>query len=213
MLILSCLAVAFFPVSGEAAIVGIDGDILQIPAPLSVVTGELENDDRAILFQEKENFLLAQDLIVDAALPGSYGPEADLSMYPQGVVPAGTWVTSYYLHIDPVTPGTQYAGSIVFDSSVLGIAFWHTLASTGSQLGLTETAYSSSGVNVNLKDQIIWTTDNDLHEISLNIRTDKYADNFRVLVQGSAPVPLPPSLYILSSGLIALVGIRRKKRL
>ncbi|MEZ6071640.1 MAG: hypothetical protein R3C10_15585 [Pirellulales bacterium] len=116
------------------------------PPPTSVVQGATESNTTMIVFSELEDLVLQQDLAVDITTSGTFGTEAQLT---PGVIPAGTKVSSRFIHFDPVgTPVDPYsafaAGSVVFtsDRPILGVmVLGPALSASDAIVGLPGTTY------------------------------------------------------------------------
>lgn len=87
--------------------------------PPSVVFNAAESNS-AVLFRERENFVLPVDVRVDRTAPGTYTSDAQVS--PQ-IIRAGTRVDCYFLHFDPIAsgPATIDNSSVTFSSRLLGV--------------------------------------------------------------------------------------------
>src|SRR5581483_7524607 len=112
----------------NAAISSVAGQIVQIAPPPSVTfdggNGALESNDHMFTFDERQNVTLATDLPTDISQPGTYGPDCGCNPLTPGMIPAGTTVSSTFVHADPVgTPDKPNVlqATIVTDSDILGI--------------------------------------------------------------------------------------------
>jgi len=93
-------------------------------APDNLNLDQVENE-LPQLFEEQQGVELSEDLAVDIDSPGSYsyaGPATS------GTIPAGTIVTSYLVHYDPLVTypaqAVEVTGcSITFDTPILGLIF------------------------------------------------------------------------------------------
>ncbi len=193
--------------NGWAGIISTTGDVAIISPPSSVVVGQRENNTQIALFEERQSVLLTTDLLVDVRSPGLYGPNMSLSNFPQdGSILAGTRVSSYYLHTDPIGAigGNIFAGTVTFDSEILGLAFTSgQLGGTASVLGLSGVTYDTSptGVHANI-DQI--SLSNNRRTIGIIAIQGAGADNLRVITA----IPEPASLMVLFLGVLLLLSRR-----
>ncbi|MGM0558651.1 MAG: hypothetical protein ACQEVA_19855 [Myxococcota bacterium] len=109
------------------------GDIALVDPPASVITGENEDNSRALLFTERVEYSLPSALDVDTVAPGTYEAPGDLS---PTTIASGTTICSYYLHYDPVGQNLASAtGSVTFPGEIVGvIALNDTLLNSHSVL-------------------------------------------------------------------------------
>jgi hypothetical protein len=200
------------PVS--AAFVTVGSVQLADPPPLSVVQGATESNTTIVTFPELEDVVLLADLAVDITTSGTFGLEAQIT---PGVIPAGTKVSSRFLHFDPVgTPEDPYsafaAGSIIFtsDRPILGVmVLGPALSASDSIVGLPGTTYptgdGSRGLGL-LPQDIINITADQL-SVTLAVAAGAGIDQVRVIVA----VPEPNSVALLALTVIGLVGWRRRR--
>ena len=195
----------------HAAIVSVSGDIMQIEPPESVVAnGTLESNNTIFLFKEMSDITLPTDLTVDAMIPGTYGPNAHASNFPQGSISSGTPLDSYFIHSDPVgkPSGVSFSGNVTFDQDILGVMFTtDSLQATHVLLGAPGTIYDDSFFNIFTGgDQ--FTISANRRVLTLNPRTASGADHLRILTA----VPIPSALLLFGTGFVGLANasIRRK---
>ena len=184
------------------------------PPPLSVVQGATEDDDTIIAFPELEDVELLEDLDVDITTSGTFGLEADLT---PGVIPAGTRVSSFFMHFDPVgTPEDPYsafaAGSLVFESEhpILGVmVLGPALSASDSIVGLPGTTYPSADGSrgLGLVPQDIVNITGDQLSITLAVAAGAGVDQVRVIVG----VPEPSTVALLGLAVVGLVGGWRRR--
>src|SRR5688572_29601298 len=96
---LSIHAIAICASNVGAAVVGTSGNVQEIAAPASVVLSALEDNSVAQFFLEREALSLPSDLALDVTQPGLVDGASDLT---PGQLIAGTSVTSYLIHADPI---------------------------------------------------------------------------------------------------------------
>jgi hypothetical protein len=168
-----------------AAITSTSGAVVKIPPPASVVDGALESDTEIRAFDEQQCVTLASDLQLDVT-PGG-GP---------GVVPAGTSVSSQFLHFDP-TGGSlvTLSGSITTDAPVLGVITSAANLNASDSLGAPGTTYPSNAQR-GLEPPGPAPADGDSAAISAsNTVTVSLKDQFhfdQIRVISECPPPPPP---------------------
>ncbi|MHC4415272.1 MAG: PEP-CTERM sorting domain-containing protein [Planctomycetota bacterium] len=191
----------------EAGIINTTGDIIQIPAPPSVMLDQFESASTIYAFDEVQGFTLTADVLVDASQSGTYSDPLQLT---PATIPAGTFVNVYIVHFDPLgQTDTQVSGSVTFDQDILGIICMDaTLDATDAQLGAPGTSYPTGTAHRELE------LGNDIFSIGPGMRTvtiDRYKtrtvmDQVRIITL----VPEPSTIGLL--GLAGLAVIRRRRR-
>jgi|SRR5581483_5192277 hypothetical protein len=148
-LILTGLLALFLFLSSSlahAAIVTTTLPIVQIAAPPSVVAGQLQSDTQIPAFEEQQNVVLANPLIIDIAVPGTYDGTNPLT---PGVVPTGATVSSHYVHFDAATDTFSSGvgisgGTIKFNNQIIGVIIQDTnLDASDGAVGAPGTTYPS----------------------------------------------------------------------
>lgn len=203
------LALVAMFVSGllRADIVNTTGSAVEIAAPPSVIPHDLESDAIAPVFFERSLFL-ADDLAVDAMLPGTY-----TSSVP-GFLSAGTFVNSYLLHSDKVgsgAAGVGFSGSIIFDERIIGVISHGNRLNLSSALNSPTTLY---GTNVNrgweLSASEFFIISNDQTTLTFQSFNSTVADQLRIL---TSPFSVPEPGALPALGLVGLaLTLRRKRR-
>lgn len=201
--------------SVQASIVTTTG-VLLIPAPSSIVanTAAIENNTLASVFNELQNVALLQAAHVDATTNGIFNSVASLT---PGSIAAGTLVSSYYLHADPVgSSGTvfTYRGTVTFDADILGVSALNAQLLATNFLGAPGTTYPNSS-NVNGLDYGDGTLDSftisgDRRTLSFVLQAWAGADALRVITAGNA-VPEPGALGLAFAALGVLALTRRRR--
>jgi len=168
------------------------------------------------IFQEQSGLALSQPIDVDIdpstfSLPrtftggGSWPPSPGVD----GTVASGTRVDVFFFHLDePSNELGRVIGSVTFDVDILGvITDSDTLVTTHSLLGYPGTTYPlAAGNHGTLEDTDDYITFTSLRTLEFKVSQLAAMDQFRVLTV----VPAPPAVWLLGSGLIGLVGFRRK---
>ncbi len=90
-----------------------------VAPPASVRQGQFSHNDRISVFNEQQDVLLAGPVTVDARDPGTYDQNSDLVSF---VIPAGTRVSSHYIHYDSQAVfGHASSGCVTFDQPIIGV--------------------------------------------------------------------------------------------
>jgi hypothetical protein len=211
----------------RAGILSVSGDVEQIAAPSSVVSGAIESSTLVRVFLERQNFTLADALEVDFTAPGHYDQIPELPV-PSPTIAAGTRVDSYFFHADPAGgSGQTYDGSVTFTTDILGVILFNPdnnpkLRETDLLLGHPATTYPPAGndtrdIEFDGSDEITLSADRRTLTFHL-VTLPSPMDQLRVITAESvdAPVGVPEpaslSLAILSLFLGAGVGWRRRHR-
>jgi len=218
-----CLATAG---SSLASIVSVTGGISVIGAPVSVAPGQLESSTNAWAFDERQSFELSSDLMVDRLIGTASA----------GSINSGTVVNSYFIHADPVGSGTDssdvvnISGTVTFDTAILGLIWTGQECNNcpvspmyldaSDYLGAVGTIYptGSLGRGYEVEDfyAINGTQDFVISDDGFSLTTlssaaqPLFSDQLRVITAAS-PVPLPLPVWLFLSGLLALVGVGRKR--
>ncbi len=122
-----------------AAISNVVGMAAQVAPPATVLPAA--NQGAVIqAFNELQNVILPVDLPVDARgtnPPTELRNEQDLR---PGKIPAGTCVSSHYLHFDPAA-AAAVTGGVAFDGPILGVAVMPDTLDATNPLGWPWTSY------------------------------------------------------------------------
>jgi hypothetical protein len=176
------VAVAALASTANATIVATSGQAVKIAPPPSVQLGALESDTTIHTFDEQQCVTLANDVNVDITAPGTYDASAELT---PGVIPAGTRVSSHFIHIDSKTgkrgnPIT-YDGAITVDSNVLGIALSGATLTGTDVLGAPGTAYPMKLRRLSLDNGDVVTLSDDLRTVTVHAVNRSHTDQARAI--------------------------------
>ena len=232
--LISAAIVIILPISVNAAILNITGNITEISSPLSVESGALESSTSSFVFAEQQSYLLTSDLAVDLDMSSS--------SFGAGSILSGTKVNSYFFHFDPLGDSnikdelsniSVGEGVITFDSPILGVIWTGAACSSpcpespmnldaSDYLGATGTVYPTNGFERGLENDDYYLFNTFEHD-ALTITTDPATtliiiahtypaayDQLRIIT--AAPVPIPPTIWLLGSGLLSLIGLAKRKR-
>ena len=159
------------------------------PPPLQVGSDN-QNDQHLFAFNEMQNVLLTEDLILDSTTIG-----------------AGTTVSSHYVFFDPVAV-RNLSGSVTFDATILGVASTvENMTSSDDILGSPATTYNSPGLRgLEAGDDYSFTG----NTLNLDFSASTPGDYIRVITVSSVPVPAAAWLY--GQGLSGLIGMDCHKK-
>jgi hypothetical protein len=166
-----------------AAITSTSGAVVKIAPPASVVAGALQSDTQISAFDEQQCVTLTSDLQLDVT-PGG-GP---------GVIPAGTSVSSQFLHFDPATSDdfVTLSGSITTDAAIIGAITSEANLDASDSLGAPGTTYPTGDVARDLEavqgDTV--TISGDQLTATTTVSDRFHFDQVRVI--SHCPPPPPP---------------------
>ena len=168
-----CLAL-FLAVPVQAQILSVTGAMTVAPIPNDISTDQFESNTLTYIFAEKQNVLLTADLRVNRALPANFNglQVADT------VIPAGTLVSSYYIHQDIIGVGSiRLEGSVTFAQPILGLIYQYGYMASDPILSSAGTVY---GIDRQLEepDTISWAG----NTLTTSWNTTTGSDNMRVII-------------------------------
>lgn len=186
--------------------------LVQIAPPPSVLQNALESQVNMFLFLESEQ-VLAAPLAVDISIPGFYdinNPDSP------GVIPAGTHIRSYFLHVDPIFlfPSFQI-GAFNSPTKILGLITTDAkLDATDALLGNPGTLYPT-GLAFRSPELYFPITPDAIsfnaNQVTLSFIsvTAAVVDQLRII----AVVPEPGTLTLAVVGAaLGMVGLRRRMK-
>jgi hypothetical protein len=180
---LALLAAGGLSATASATIVSTSGQMTLIAAPPSVLIKDLVSNSTMFAFNEQQCVRTAADIPVDITGPGTYD---DVSKLTPGVIPAGTLVSSHYVHSDKVgddPPPIDLEGSITTDADILGIAILKPALDASDVLGAPGTAYptgrSYRRLQLGQGDFVIQQIDN--RTVVVHSHVQLHTDDVRVI--------------------------------
>lgn len=186
-LLAGCMAVLVIAVTvgasvASAAITSTGGAVVKIAPPGSVQDGALQSDLEIRAFDEQQCVTLASDLTVDVTPSGG-----------AGVVPAGTSVSSQFLHFDPTGSSVvTLSGSITTDAAIIGAIVTESSLDASDSLGAAGTAYPTGDVTRDLEpiQGDVVTISGDQLTATTTVNDRFHFDQIRVISE--CPPPPPP---------------------
>jgi hypothetical protein len=187
-----------------------------VAPPSSVLDGDADGSADAVFtaFEERTDHVLTQDIRVDAVhMPGHGFP-----LQPTSMIPAGTRVNSYYLHLDwasgEAVPLRRLVGEIWFRRDILGIiARKSNLDASDGELGATGTVYDPD--QRGFEDGEALSLIGEPKRIAADLAWGGVGlDDIRVLTLATADasVPEPASATLFVAGGLAAIVLRRRLR-
>jgi hypothetical protein len=186
----AAIALALLATTASATITGTSGQVTKIAPPPSVLFDVLESDTTMFAFDEQQNVTLAQPLSVDITAPGTYDDSIDLT---PGTIPAGTAVSSHFVHSDKIgtdVPRVTLEGTVTTDQDILGIAILAKALNNSDYLGAPGTLYPTNefgrGLNLDSQDDfVIQQIDNRTVVIHSDVRI--HSDQVRIITKSPSP--------------------------
>ena len=173
-------------VNNIAGVASVSGQIARIQAPASVEQGELEDDNRAFIFLEKENFRLREILRVNVRGTGTFNTTGSIS---GGSISSGTEVNSYFIHFDRIGQFANLggvSGSITFDQDILGlILLTNNINLTTPDFRAIRTLYGTGhGLEFSSQQQLSQdsvTISTNRRTLSFDLQNNVQTDQIRVI--------------------------------
>jgi hypothetical protein len=154
--------------------------------PSSVLLDTFEDSHAIRAFREVESFPVFHDISVDVSAPGAVQRPEDFS---PSVIPAGTSIDSYLIHMDPERTATRAVlGRLTFPRPIVGVIVTSTnLNQSADVLNAPGTVYperASRGLELDGDD--LFEIDPDGHSMTIQLHARDDFDQIRVLVEGGA---------------------------
>jgi choice-of-anchor A domain-containing protein len=181
--------------SAGATITGTSGQVTKIAPPPSVMFGDLQSNTTMFAFDEQQNVTLGQALECDITQPGVYDETADLT---PGTVPAGTVVSSHFVHADKIGTGPPFVtleGTVTTDADIICIAILQRPLNMSDFLGAPGTAYPTGdfGRHLELDSQDDFVIEQvDRRTVVIHSSTRLHADQVRIIT-AAGPCPNRPN--------------------
>ncbi len=174
------------------------GDIVEVPRPASVAVGEFESDSQIRVFNERQNVMLTDNLVVNITAPGFYHEESNLV---DAKIPKGTRVNSYLVHFDPsYFLFTFLSGSVTFGKVILGVIVLESDLDDSDVLGDPVMSYPPG--NLHLRGAELHQTDSvkiedDRRTLAVELSTRYPMDQIRVITapDSTTAAELEPDLH------------------
>ncbi len=171
------------------------------------------------MFEEKQDVTLGDPLSVDIGLSGIPGVYMTGDAYAPGVIPAGTEVSSFFVHFD--TPNVDHQSMQVViqtDADILGVILTDSLLDDSDPiLGAPGTTYptglalrgtTSDPTEGNDKVVIGYPADNYARTLIITFDVENVLDQIRVITV----VPEPSSAALAFVAMVALGGAVWRRR-
>ncbi|MGH2701706.1 MAG: Ig-like domain-containing protein [Actinomycetota bacterium] len=178
-----------------ATIISASGAAVKIAPPATLVNPKLESDTQMFVWDEQQNVTLPNSLNVDISTPGLYDDNDDLT---PAAIPAGTVVSSHFVHGDNVGSGGgghNLDGTVVVDAEILGIIIMNPNLDDSDFLGAPGTEYPTGldqrRFTIEAQDFLIEQVDRRTVFIHMNVRA--HADEIRIITE-AAPTPVTPTV-------------------
>ena len=145
------------------SVLGTTGAVASVNPLANVTPGVTQSNSAISVFYEQSKVLGVGGVTVDRTATGTISAPGDLT---GGTIPAGTAVTSHYLHFDAVTGGTNLTGTVTFSEDILGVIVTRAnLEGSDAALGYSGTTYPTAVATEGVE------LPNDVVTISANRRT------------------------------------------
>lgn len=195
-----------------AGIVGVGGGVAQVPAPADASTDQYV-DPIIHAWNERQNVVLEYAVLVNATMPGAYADVGDLT---PGAIPAGTPISSHYIHFDSAQDQeTIVSGWVTFDAPILGVVMvgdgpGKNLLDSTDFLGAAGTVYPDNvahrGIELSGEYDAITISPDRMTLIIDQLRVVNPGDHVRIITES---LPTPGTLGLV--GLGGLLAARRRR--
>jgi hypothetical protein len=180
LLAVLAVAVTVGATAAVAAITSTSGAVVKIAPPASVVDGALESDTQIRAFDEQQCVTLTAPLqLTFSAVGGS------------GLIPAGTSVSSHFLHFDPTGgPSVTLSGSITTDATIIGAITTAAGLDASDSLGAPGTTYDTGESERGLDAGDTITVSGNLLTATTTVTDRFHFDEIRVITHCAPPPPV-----------------------
>lgn len=179
--------------AASAAITHTSGHAQKTAPPASVEFGALQSATKMFAFNERQCVRLTEPLRVDITQPGTVDAAGDLS---PGVIPAGTLVSSQFVHVD--APGTKtrisLSGSVTTNTRILGIIVGLQTLNASDFLGAPGTDYPTGkfGRQLEFHSGDTVTLSANRRHVTITVNNRWHADQVRIITACPHPAHRPP---------------------
>jgi len=176
------------------------GNVAADSMPVSLRSDASEETGRFQLYTEARQQALGLPVLVDISQPGTYDQIAQLL---PSLIPAGTVVSSYLLHSDPVgspQPGPRLTTTLTFDQDILGIMVQDaTLQLADALLGVAGVIYprASEPRGLELAPKIDFVRLTGPRTLEVTVQTGTASDEVRIITAGAGDGNAPTAGYQL----------------
>jgi hypothetical protein len=190
-------------------IIGVTGQATLVapPADATAHTGA------ASLVFDEQSVVLVSPIALEISAPGTYASLASLT---PGTIPAGSAVSSFYLHsFGPDISGNVFSGSITFSTPILGVEGLAAGLTATNFLGSPTTTYftTDAGQSFEFGSQIdSLTISADRRTLTFLNETFNAPDDLRIVTASpTTATPEPSSLLLIGIGTLCAGCISLKK--
>jgi hypothetical protein len=116
-------------------------ELISPPPTLQEGTPSLDSNTITWVFPERGPIRLPNDIVVNRTIAGLF----DSGSNENAVIPAGSWVCSYYVHADRVDDNAQLTGQLQFSTAnIIGLIYQRAEMTACSYLQAPATTYFTS---------------------------------------------------------------------
>ena len=180
---------------GSIKVPATTADIPIIDPPPSVIGNDVIESSNVQAFNEKQNLVLSQDILVWSVFDTS-------TSTPDVLIPFGSVINSHFVFLDPVpVTKTRWYGEIEFDQEIIGIIpddrGEFGLRNTNRLLGLEETSYQLAARRLDGGQDF---ASFDRNVLSFDMTTGMGMDPIRVITYAKSAPAAPEPLTLLGTG-------------
>jgi len=188
------------PVPAGAVITVQCGNVAADSLPVSLRSDASEVNGRLQLYTEAQQKTLLAPLVVDITQPGTYDQAGQLPLF-LPTISAGTVVSSYLLHSDPVgspQPGPRLTATLTFDHDILGVMVQDTtLALSDAVVRTTGVLYPGPTRGLELAPKVDFVRLIGPRTLEVNVQTSTASDEVRIVTAGDGDATAPTAGYQL----------------